>query len=179
MSSYVSAQCVDRKIPLIIDEEKLEEISKLDGCYIIKSDLPFSIDTETIHARYKDLGLVESAFRTSKTSFLEMRPWYVRKEDSTRGHAFVVMLAYHIVNHLSYVWKDFNMTVEEGLNQLNGICTLEVTFADGVTINRILEPNEENANLLKAANVVLPEVLPHYDVNVGSKKELQKARKSV
>ena len=70
------------------------------------------------------------------------------------------------------------MTVEEGLNQLNRVCTLEVTFADGVTINRTLEPNEENVNLLKAVNVVLPEVLPHYDVNVGSKKELQKARKS-
>jgi len=42
--------------------------AKLDGCYVLKSDLAEQSATkETIHDRYKDLTLVESAFRSSKT----------------------------------------------------------------------------------------------------------------
>jgi transposase len=176
--SYVSVESNERTLSLVINQDKLNEVEKLDGCYVIKSDLPSEISSDTIHARYKDLGLVETAFRTSKTSFLEMRPWYVRKEESTRGHALVVMLAYHIVHHLKEVWSSFNLTVEEGLTQLNSISSLEITFPDGITVNQIMEPNDENAKLLEAASVVLPKVLPHYDVNVGSRKELQTMRKT-
>jgi len=46
---------------------------------------------QVIHERYKDLALVERAFRTSKTAELEMRPVYVQTEPSTRGHALVVV----------------------------------------------------------------------------------------
>ena len=43
---------------------------------------------ETIHDRYKDLALVEQAFRTGKTVELEARPIHVRLATRTRGHAF-------------------------------------------------------------------------------------------
>jgi len=62
-----------------------------------KEDLP----AQTAHDRYKDLGLVEYAFRTMKTTLEELRPIYVRKEDRTRGHVFVVMLAYMITKYIS------------------------------------------------------------------------------
>jgi hypothetical protein len=39
--------------------------------------------------------MVETAFRTCKTSHLEVRPVFVRTEANTRGHVLVVMLAYH------------------------------------------------------------------------------------
>ena len=40
----------------------------LDGCYVIKSDLPAdAITAAQIHDRYKDLSKVEQAFRTMKT----------------------------------------------------------------------------------------------------------------
>ena len=69
----------------------------LDGCYALTTDLATSqMPKETIHERYKDLALVESAFRSCKTVHLEMRPVYVRLATRTRAHAFVVMLAYYI-----------------------------------------------------------------------------------
>jgi len=80
---------------IIIDEAALREASKLDGCYVITTDLDAGCaDMQTVHDRYKDLARVEWAFRTSKTAMLEMRPIHVRKEKRTRGHALVVMLAF-------------------------------------------------------------------------------------
>ena len=58
-------------------------MSKLDGCYVIKTDLTLEqASKETIHGRYKDLALVEKAFRYSKTVELKLRPIFVRKEES-------------------------------------------------------------------------------------------------
>ena len=61
--------------------------SKLDGCYVLKTDLDSeAASKETIHDRYKDLAQVEWAFRTSKTTHLEVRPVHVRLESRTRAH---------------------------------------------------------------------------------------------
>ena len=78
------------------------EAARLDGCYVLKTDLPRTVaDTEVVHERYKDLALVEQAFRTCKTAHLEVRPVYVRTAASTRGHALVVMVAYAIIRECS------------------------------------------------------------------------------
>ncbi|MBW2086658.1 MAG: hypothetical protein JRI54_11625, partial [Deltaproteobacteria bacterium] len=54
---------------------KFAEIAELDGCYVIKTDLPDeAADMDTIHDRYKDLAQVERAFRNMKTGHLEVRP---------------------------------------------------------------------------------------------------------
>ena len=71
-----------------------------------------------VHDRYRDLAQVEKAFRSCKTSFLEVRPVFVRREKSTRGHVLVVMLAYLMLRRLQQAWKRFDLTAEEGLKQL-------------------------------------------------------------
>jgi len=81
----------------------------------LKTDLSEAAATkETIHDRYKDLALVESAFRTSKTVELELRPIHVRLATRTRGHAFVVMVPYRILKELSLRWQNLNLTVQKG-----------------------------------------------------------------
>jgi transposase len=78
----------------VVDEKARTGVAALDGCYVIKSDVPRDkAHRETLHARYKDLAFVERDFRDMKTARLEVRPVYVRKRDRTRGHVFVVMLA--------------------------------------------------------------------------------------
>jgi len=52
-----------------------------------------ALEQAALHDRYCGLESVERAFRTMKTAHLEMRPVFVRKEKSTKGHVFVVMLA--------------------------------------------------------------------------------------
>lgn len=38
----------------------------LDGCYVVKSDLPKEVDKQISRKRYKDLAEVKQAFRADK-----------------------------------------------------------------------------------------------------------------
>lgn len=176
LSGWLGVIAEGKRVELREDAAALAEEAKLDGCYVIKSDLPKEITSQLIHDRYKDLAQVEQAFRNCKTGLLEMRPWYVTKEESTRGHALVVMLAYQITHYLQQVWAEFNLTVEEGLAQLSLICSTKMVSRDQESCHRIPRPGSTVAKLLKAANVHLPQALPDLGANVVSRKQLQLSR---
>jgi transposase len=158
-----------RHIELSIDEKTLEELKRLDGCYVLKTDVPKEMSAkEEILERYKDLGLVESAFRTCKTVSLELRPLHVRLSSSTRGHVFVVMLAYMIIQELNKLWNGIEITVEEGLKHLTTLTEQRILFPNGLKISNIPTPSEQNAELLKAADITLPPYLASNDITVGT-----------
>lgn len=57
----------------------LEEQAKLDGGYVLETDVPSSLmDKTTIDERYRALQNVERNFRTMKTGLLEVRPIYLQ-----------------------------------------------------------------------------------------------------
>lgn len=160
------------------DDEILKETSSLDGCYVVKTSLPQkAADKQIIHDRYRDLADVEIAFRTCKTTFLEVRPVYVRTKDSTLGHVLVVMLAYMIIRKLRDAWAEFDLTVEEGLKQLLTICSTEMIVKGQDSCLMIPIPREESKELLKAINVRMPLALPHREVRVVTRKKLTGRRK--
>jgi transposase len=180
ISSWMIASVLEREIFLSFDEEALSEASKLDGCYVLKTDLSKEYaNKETIHARYKDLSLVEWAFRTSKTVELEMRPLFVRLESRTRGHALIVMLAYRIVNELAKRWSGIDLTVQEGICELSQLCAIQMNVNGEPQCNKIPEPRESIANLLRSAKVKLPEVLPCKGIKVATRKKLTQNRKQL
>ena len=87
LARWLSASASQRTITLDTNADALAEDSKLDGCYVLKTDLtPKQALKETVHDRYKDLSLVEWAFRTSKTMHLEARPIFVRLASRSRSH---------------------------------------------------------------------------------------------
>lgn len=177
---YISVSVSDRELTLEINEEARLEASKLDGCYVIKTDLTKeAVSKEQIHARYKDLAHVEWAFRTSKTVELEVRPVHVRLASRTRGHVFVVMLAYRIVKELSERWSGTDVRVEEGIKELSTLCANEVEIKGLGRCNQIPTPRESVMRLLKAAKVKLPEALPCRGIKVTTKKKLTERRKNV
>jgi hypothetical protein len=146
---------------------KLEELSRLDGCYCLTTSLTAQeYNKEFIHSRYKDLAMVENAFRTCKTGQLELRPIYVRKEGRTRAHVFVVMLSYLLIQKLQTAWGELDLTVEEGINLLETLCTVRIQLtapkenSNPITINRVPEPREDIQQLFQLANISNPEVLP-------------------
>jgi hypothetical protein len=55
--------------------------------------------------RYKDLSLVENAFRSLKTVDLKVRPIHHRGEDRVRCHIFLCMLAYYVEWHMRAALK--------------------------------------------------------------------------
>jgi transposase len=172
MKAWLFVESVERKLELRIDQGALDEISELDGCYVIISDLDKSIKKEEIHGRYKDLYSVEQAFRCSKTEMIEMRPWYVQCEDSTRGKALVVMLAYLMVRHLKKMWSEMNLTVKEGIKLLSTLCTVDVTNKGKTIKGLVPKPNDINAQLLKLAGVKMPPIIPSKGIIVVSRKKL-------
>ena len=105
----LSCKITDRTAEIIVNQTELNEYKKLDGCYVVKTNLSQKeLDMQIVHDRYKDLSKVEQAFRTFKTGLEEIRPVYVRKELHTRGHVFVCSLAYMIVKSiLDQVGDDF------------------------------------------------------------------------
>lgn len=177
LDEWLSVISSDRRLELTINDSALAEESKLDGCYVIKTDVKKEVaDTQSIHDRYKDLTLVERAFRTTKTGELEMRPINVRKETRTRGHVFVVMLAYMIVRELNRLWNSIDLTVEEGINELSTLCLMKMC-ADGITVcNVVPHPRDSVKQLLDKAKVVMPTVLPSRGVVVATRKKLPENR---
>ena len=179
LSTWLSVSTAGRRLSLVRDAEALAEVSKLDGCYCLKTDLDSKVATkELVHGRYKSLAQVEWAFRTSKTAHLEVRPVFVRKESRTRGHVLVVMLAYQIVMELNGSWRDLNVTVAEGVAELGSLCMTEVTIQGQTTINQVPVPRQSINRLLQAAQVRLPRVLPCKNTKVYTKKKLPGQRKS-
>jgi len=178
LSGWLSERVSDCEISLNEDSAALAEEAKLDGCYVLKTDLRTDIASkETIHSRYKDLALVEWAFRTSKTVNLEVRPVHVRTESHTRGHVFVVMLSYLIVSELARCWQELDVTVNEGISQLDTLCATQFLVKGQVRCNQIPQPRPLLQQLLNAAQVTLPEVLPSRGVSVTTKKKLASRRK--
>ena len=166
-----------RQINVNKDEVNLAEAALLDGCYVIKSDVPKDkADAQTLHERYCDLENVERAFRTMKTACLDLRPVYVHTEPSTKGHVFVVMLALLLQRELERCWAELDLTVEEAIDELGAIQSVEVRLGDA-TINEIPKPNDRAARILAKASVTLPRVFPISEAHVHTKKLLPSERK--
>ena len=179
LSAWLSVLGEARTLSLIRDEEALAEISKLDGCYCLKTDLDSQTATkEVVHDRYKSLAEVEWAFRTCKTSHLQVRPVYVRKESRTRGHVFVVMLAYQIIRELARCWQALDKTVAEGIDELSSLCMTQMTIRNETTINQVPTPRPTVRQLLEAAEIIIPQALPYTGTRVYTKQKLTKERKS-
>lgn len=178
LGNWVKVILSEDQLSLAEDAAALREESRLDGCYVVKSNLPKSYaEAQILHDRYKDLTQVEQAFRTSKTAHLEMRPWYVRKEKNTRAHALVVMLAYLIVRYLQKAWRNLDLTVEEGLGQLTSLCGMRILIKGEARCSQIPIPRETSQKLLQAADISLPKVLPCLGARVVTRKKLPDRRK--
>jgi len=177
VGDWVKVVSNGRTLELVIDEAARKEVAELDGCYVIKTDLPGEAATaETIHNRYKDLAQVERAFRTFKNGHLELRPTFVRSEASTRGHVFVVMLAYLLERELSNYWRGLETTVAEGIDELSSLRGTVLTIGQ-TRCQKMPESEGLSKQLLEAAGIKLPDILPLRKVPVATRKKLVSERK--
>jgi transposase len=174
LDKWLKAHSDGRRLVLEIDPDALAEVSQLDGCYVIKTNVKESAEASSkiIHDRYKDLALVEWAFRTGKTDFLELRPHYVRKATRTEGHVFVVMLAYKIIRNLAQSWKDIEVTIEEGVRELDSICLNTTKMNGKMPFQTIPKPRKLGQRLLNALNIQLPDVVPDHGIIISPRKKL-------
>jgi transposase len=175
----INVQVNGRTMVIAKEDHAWQEAAKLDGCYCLKTDLSVQqASKDTVHDRYKDLAQVEWAFRTSKTTLLEARPIYVCLESRTRGHLLVVMLAYLLVQELAHCWRDLDLTVQEGLEDLKSLSTTQVVVKDRALVHNVPQPRASVQRLLDAAHVTLPKSIVDRGVRVSTRKKLTEERKT-
>jgi hypothetical protein len=97
-------------------ERKTEQITAeaaLDGIYVLRTCVTDSeLDSSEVVRSYKQLKVVERAFRTFKGPELEIRPIHHRLEERVRAHVFLCMLAYYLTWHLRHAWAPLLFTDE-------------------------------------------------------------------
>jgi hypothetical protein len=177
IADWVELTLEGRALKLTVNASAQQEAAKLDGCYVLKTDLtPAQVPKEMVHDRYKDLASVEQAFRTCKTAHLEVRPIFLRREERTRAHALVVMLAYQIIRYLASCWSAFDVTVAEGLHALTTLCLVEVAPQHAPSYHCLPTPRDTIARLLHSADITLPKAFSLSGVQVSTRKKLQSER---
>ena len=170
----------DNRLVLTLDEPALKAAAELDGCYVVESDLKAAqADAQTLHDRYKDLAFVERDFRTLKTGHMEFRPWFVCTEDNTQAHALTAMLGLKIRRHLEQAWWLLEITVEEGLRELEKLCVMELIHSksEKVVARHVPDPSPLQKQLFDALKLTLPATVPVTEVTVGTRKKINKVRK--
>jgi hypothetical protein len=166
LGKFATLALEERVIVLSIDEDAKADDALLDGCYLLETDVPKGLmDTATVDGRYRDLQKVERNFRTVKTTFLEIRPIFVRKADRTKAHVFVAMLALKVTRQFEAdlrkgfgtVGEDADaITPEDALVALGRLTYLHTTGRDGERHAHLPRPDGHQSKILDAIGLSFP-----------------------
>ncbi len=182
VQDWLKLSVAKQRLVLTLDQSALQAAAQLDGCYVVETDLrPAQAGAQTIHDRYKDLAYVERDFRTLKTGHLEFRPWFVCTADNTQAHALTSMLALKVRRHLERAWWPLEVTVEEGLRELEKLCVMELVHPQSgeVAARQVPEPTALQKQLLEALELALPTTVPEAKVTAGTRKKINQVRKTL
>lgn len=158
MGKFIEWEVNRGRLKWSLKTDFVEAESNLDGCYIIVSDAPKDkFNSEKLVQSYKQLRLVEQAFRNLKTVQLEIRPVYHKTDIRIRSHVFLCMLAYYLQwnmnqklkplfekdgNHKKHFW-----TFENVIERLKSIRIEEIHTA-GTTCKIITQLDEDQRTIL-------------------------------
>ena len=101
MEKHFEIELQGRQLSWSRKAEQIAAEARLDGVYVVRTSLAGeTLGADAAVAAYKGLARVERAFRSLKTTQLELRPLYVYSAEHVRGHVFLCMLAYYLEWHL-------------------------------------------------------------------------------
>jgi hypothetical protein len=165
LAKFVTLTLSERTILCNIDEAAQAEDALLDGCYLLETDVAAALmDAKTVDERYRDLQTVERNFRTIKTTFLEIRPIFVRKASRTKAHVLVAMLALKITRHFEACLRTVFATTDDDPNTTTlddalaalGRLTYLYQTRHGRRIVHLPRPDEHQASILSALGISFP-----------------------
>lgn len=97
---YFTLDIQERHFSYTRNEVAIQKKAVLDGIYAIRTSLEQDPSATEIVANYKQLSLVELAFRTMKTISIKIRPIHHRRKERVIAHVFLCMLAYYVEFHM-------------------------------------------------------------------------------
>ncbi len=91
----------DDQLSFARDHAAIATEAALDGFYVLRTNVPAAVinTADTVRA-YKSLARVERAFRSLKTTDLDIRPIFHWASPRVRAHVFLCMLAYYLEWHM-------------------------------------------------------------------------------
>ena len=87
----------------------------------------------------------------------------------------MVMLAYLVERELDRYWRGLEVTIAEGIDELGSLRGVEITMGQA-RCQKVPEPTGLSKQLLDAADIKLPTVLPLRNVHVDTRKKLVSER---
>lgn len=165
VGSYFETEIKEGYFDYKLIKDKVEMNKNICGCYVITTNVDKeTLNTEEVVGKYKDLILVERAFRTIKTTLLRIRPIYHWKEERIKAHAFLCMLSYYIVvemkRRLSPLFKEngkgrnYELTYNDVLRLLSQIKVGEIEVSD-LTIYQIKKLTKKQEKIMKSLKIEL------------------------
>ncbi len=138
--------------------EGIEREAALDAFYVVRTNMPpQEMAAEEAVGNYRRLQQVEQAFRSMKTTHLNIRPLCHWTEDRVRAHAFLCMLAYYVRWHMDKALEPIQQQPEYGsfrtvLKRLGTIQSNEIEVA-GQRFHRLTEPDADQQRILDLVGV--------------------------
>ncbi len=106
MAKHFELTIAERSFSFARRAEPIAREAALDGIYVVRAKVADeSLSATQLVERYKDLSLVENAFRSIKTVDLKVRPIHHRGAERVRTHIFLCMLAYYVEWHMRAALK--------------------------------------------------------------------------
>jgi transposase len=164
------------------DVAKIKDALARDGAYVLRTNQA-GWSADEMWETYMQLTLVERAFRILKSNLL-LRPVWHHYSGRTQAHVFICVLAYTLWKTLDHLLhqagiqttihkpdlkrpsaspKPRPMTPEVALRELRrvqiGDIQLETTDGQQLALRRVARPKVEQARILKALQLEIPERL--------------------
>ena len=101
MGKHFETKISNGQLEWSLNKESIKREAELDGIYVIRtSESGESFDKPDVVRTYKELSVVENAFRCLKGPDLSVRPIRHWTADHVRAHLFICMLAYYVYWHM-------------------------------------------------------------------------------
>lgn len=117
MAKHFDIKVSEGRLEWSLKEESIRREAELDGIYVIRTSEPEqAISAADAVRKYKELPVVEQAFRCFKGPDLSIRPIRHWTADHVRAHIFICMLAYYVYWHMKTALAPL-LFVDEALPQ--------------------------------------------------------------
>ena len=106
MAKHFKLTITDDRFTYRVRRDSVQSEAAVDGIYVIRTSVQSeAISSDDVVRHYKRLTKVEKDFRSMKSTGLEVRPLYHRKEERVRSHVFLCMLALYVQWHMQRAWR--------------------------------------------------------------------------
>lgn len=150
-----------------VDEAKIADEARTDGKWVLRTNT--NLAAADVALKYKQLWMVESIFRTMKSSF-ETRPIYHKVNETIRGHVFCSFLALKLMTELHRRLEAKGVEAE--------MCQV-LTDVDALTETEIVQGNKHFlvrsstkgvcGKVFQAVGVGIPPTIRRKEIDSGEK----------